>query len=390
MNLARRGWTSARPQRLLRTLSAVEGPSFLRRHPWARWLAPAAIVVIALLITTGVFSGGGGAPTSDRLPVVTPTALVKSVRSAGVIGFSGTVVTRVSLGLPELPDISGNDQTTSFASLLDGSHTLQVWYGGAQRQRIAVLGATDETDFFRSGRSVWQWDSSDHVATHIALPKQPGSHTGHAAHGGLSDSGPTTPGSLAGLLLREMAPSTHVQVRRGEVVADRSTYELVLTPKTTTTLIGSVHIAVDGATRVPLGVQIYPRGSTSPAVDISYTNIDFGRPSRSNFTFSPPAGARVKQVHLGPFLHGATASHRMSILGSDWSTVIGYRYGKNLAAAVSRRGGLLARAFVPVSGTWGSGRVLETKLVSVLLTNRGWVYVGAVAPVTLSAVAASR
>jgi hypothetical protein len=371
----------------------VEAPSFLRRHPWARWLAPAAVVALAAMVTTGVFSSSSK-PTSARLPSTTSTALIKSVRTAGVAGFSGTVVSRVSLGLPELPNIDGNDETATFASLLDGSHTLQIWYGGVQRERIAVLGPTDETDVFRSGRSMWQWDSADHVATHIVLPKKSGRAT--AKHAGSlvgtqgDPTGVLTPGGLAAQALSAISPDTRVQVRRGDVVADRSTYELVLTPKDESTLIGSVHIAVDGTTRIPLGVQIYPRGSGSPAVDVSYTSISLGRPSRANFTFSPPSGARVRQLQLAGLLHGATTHHRMRIVGSAWSTVLGYHSDTNLAAAVTRRGGLLARAFVPVSGRWGRGRMLQTKLLSVLLTDKGWVYVGAVAPGALTAAAASR
>ena len=34
------------------------------------------------------------------------------------------------------------------------------------KQRVALLGATDETDVFRNGRSVWQWSSADRRAVH--------------------------------------------------------------------------------------------------------------------------------------------------------------------------------------------------------------------------------
>jgi hypothetical protein len=49
----------------------------------------------------------------------------------------------------------------------------------------------------------------------------------------------------------------------------------------------------------------------------------------------------------------------------------------------------LWRAATPVSGKWGSGRLLRTSLVSVLLTSRGTVLIGAVTPAVLEADAAA-
>jgi hypothetical protein len=43
----------------------------------------------------------------------------------------------------------------------------------------------------------------------------------------------------------------------------------------------------------------------------------------------------------------------------------------------------LSRAMTPVSGSWGSGQMLRTKLVTVLLTSDGRLLVGAVTPATL-------
>jgi hypothetical protein len=42
-----------------------------------------------------------------------------------------------------------------------------------------------------------------------------------------------------------------------------------------------------------------------------------------------------------------------------------------------------------VSGSWGTGRLLSTRLLSVLIINDGRVFAGAVAPSALYAAAAS-
>ena len=57
--------------------------------------------------------------------------------------------------------------------------------------------------------------------------------------------------------------------------------------------------------------------------------------------------------------------------------------GPNLAIL-----GPLLRSAKPVHGTWGSGRLLTTSLVSVLVTSNGKILVGAVTPAVLYADAA--
>ena len=46
-------------------------------------------------------------------------------------------------------------------------------------------------------------------------------------------------------------------------------------------------------------------------------------------------------------------------------------------------------AATPVHGTWGSGRLLRTSLVSVLMTDQGSTFLGAVQPSVLYAAAAA-
>jgi hypothetical protein len=47
----------------------------------------------------------------------------------------------------------------------------------------------------------------------------------------------------------------------------------------------------------------------------------------------------------------------------------------------------LLQSATPVSGAWGSGRLLQTSLVSVLITDGGRMFAGAVQPSVLYAAA---
>jgi outer membrane lipoprotein-sorting protein len=305
-----------------------------------------------------------------------------AVQKPQVEGFSGTVVSHLSLGLPDLPSLgSTGGAGTTFSSLLSGSHTMQVWYGGVDRQRVALLGATDETDVFRDGTDFWQWSSADHRALHAVLPDQ--------ASGGPAALSRATPLDLAQRVLRAVEPSTRVQVEKDRSVADRSAYDLVLIPRTSETKVGEVRIAVDGQTKVPLGVQILARGSSTPSVDVSFTTIVFGPQAERRFRFSPPAGAHVSEL-ARPSARAAgdepaRTTPTVTTTGSGWQTVTTVRPGKKQLAALHDRSVL--SALKPVSGNWGSGHLLDSNLVSALITADGRVLVGAVSPAGLYAAA---
>ena len=80
--------------------------------------------------------------------------------------------------------------------------------------------------------------------------------------------------------------------------------------------------------------------------------------------------------------------------GTGWLTVADIPVGQITASAGhhSRQGlgplALLLKAAKPVHGSWGSGRLLRTSLLSVLLTSKGQLLVGAVTPAVLYADAA--
>jgi outer membrane lipoprotein-sorting protein len=368
----------------------------LTRHRALRWLAPVGVLAVAAVAATGMFKQPARPAT---LPDTSPAALLAAVQTSHVTGFSGTVVSTLSLGLPELPGLGGaaggTDAGSSLTSLLSGSHTMQVWYGALDEQRVALLGATDETDVFRNGRSVWEWSSADRKAVHLTLPAVSGKRSTTTAAPPSTGAGSLTPPALARRALAALDPTTAVRVVPGGRVADRSTYELVLTPRTTATRIGSVRVDVDGATKIPLAVRVFARGATSPAVDVAFTSIRFHEPAKRNFQFTPPPDATVRHVHAGTAKPAtsvtpapgqvATARPQLTVRGSGWARVVATRLPKTAIASVQRNA--VYESLTPVTGSWGKGRLLQSALVSVLLTTDGRVYAGAVPPAALYAAA---
>src|SRR5271157_3328426 len=357
----------------------------------ARWAVP----VGALVITGGVIAGSliSVAQAAPGLPARTPARLLAEVADSTTPPLTGTVVETASFGLPALP-ATGNP--TSLSSLLTGSHTVQVWYSSPEHFRLAVPESLSESDVIRDGSTAWLWQSTLNKVTKFTLP----AHKAAAV-----PKQPLTPQQAAQQVLAAVGPTTTVRVASNVTVAGQAAYGLVLAPKDARSLVGQVQIDVDGSNGVPLRLQVFARGASSPAFQVGYTAIQFVTPAPADLSFTPPPGSSVTQVNMASVGSGATGSANsgVSFIGSGWLTVLelpssaltpgapapsqGSSTGTaGDSAAVLRA--LLASA-TPVHGAWGTGRLLRTSLVSVLMTDQGSAYVGAVEPSVLYAAASA-
>jgi outer membrane lipoprotein-sorting protein len=362
-------------------------PKLSRR---SRWAIPAG----ALVVTGGVLAGTliSSAQATPGLPARTAVQLLAEVADSTTPPLTGTVVETASFGLPALP-ATGNP--TSLSSLLTGSHTIRVWYASPQHFRLAVPQSLSESDVIRDGRTAWLWQSTLNKVTKFTLPAK-------APAKAVVPQQPLTPQQAAQQVLAAVGPTTTVKVDSNVTVAGQAAYALVLAPKDARSLIGQVQIDVDGSNGVPLRLQVFARGASSPAFQVGYTDIAFVKPAAADLSFTPPPGATVSQVNLSDSHPGASMNHAtpdVTTVGSGWLTVLrlpsstptpGTPASSTPAAgdsmAVLRT--LLASA-TPVHGTWGSGRLLRTSLVSVLITDQGPTFIGAVQPSVLYAAAAA-
>ncbi|HEY6748024.1 MAG TPA: hypothetical protein VI357_20200 [Mycobacteriales bacterium] len=340
-----------------------------------RWGVPVVAAAAVVVASTGVFTAQAG----PSLPPKTAGQLLVDLQGAKVDGLSGTVVQDSDLGLPELPQTGsgGQDGASTLTSLLTGSHTLRVWYAGEDKQRVALLGSLGETDVVRNGTDAWLWTSDTNSATHLTLPAgKAGADEADKLPAGV------TPQQAAEAALKALDPTTAVTTASTSTVAGRDAYELVLAPKDTRALVGQVRLAVDAKTSVPLRVQVYPRTSSNgPAFQVGFTSVSFDVPGDAQFAFNPPPGARVTEGALPTGSKpsaGAAAKARKGIttVGTGWTTVAVLPGPTTTDGALSTFLDQLQR----VSGSWGSGRLMTSTLVSALLTDDGRLIVGMVPP----------
>ncbi|HOI02587.1 MAG TPA: hypothetical protein PLJ48_00365, partial [Dermatophilaceae bacterium] len=112
------------------------------RSRFGRWLVPAAAVVLV----AGVSLAGSRMASADSdLAPRTAAELLADLQRARLDHLSGTVVQTADLGLPSLPGVSGMSGSvgagaSELTSIISGSHTWKVWYGGENQQRLALVG----------------------------------------------------------------------------------------------------------------------------------------------------------------------------------------------------------------------------------------------------------
>jgi outer membrane lipoprotein-sorting protein len=359
--------------------------------------------VVAVGIGSGIgINGAMSADASPTLPAKTPTALLSEVQGAHIDGFSGTVVQHADLGLPDISTLGGGRGSSDLSSLITGSHTMRVWYDGPQKVRLALLGTLGESDLIRNGSNLWNWSSKNNSVTHYALPADAGKQAEKAPAGT-----PLTPQQAAEKALAAVNPTTRVTVSGTVSVAGRSAYELVIAPRDTTSLVGSVKIAVDSATHEPLRVQIFAKGHSKAALEVGFTQISFTKPGAAQFQFTAPKGATVKQGNLGGLAggHGSKqhpasppkAKHAVpskagepAVVGTGWSQVLVVKDFTMPSGKSAGQFGSLLHNLPQVSGSWGSGRLFTSSLINALITDDGRLVVGAVPANQLYAAAAHR
>ncbi len=373
----------------------------------ARWALPFGLAVLAVGITVPVVSASAG----DELPDRTAAQLLTDLQGAEVSALQGTVVVDADLGLPALPEVPAagpHDSGIAVTDLLDGRSTMKVWQS-SDGARVAVTEGFGEIDVISDRTQVWVWSSADQTVVHALAPTQ--AQLDQAQHNEHSDPWPSdsrtwvrtdpnaavadlTPAELSTRVLAALDTSTEITTGPEVRVAGRPAYQLVVTPRDPDTLIGSVTIAIDAAERVPTRVTVTSTVTGKPALTAGFTDVSFTAPDPSIFAFTPPDGAQVtehdwstdSQSQTQP--HTGTSAAMPQVLGEGWSSILMLPIAELPTPASTDPAGQgpagspdlssWITTMPEVSGSWGTGRLLTSHLLSVLITADGQTFIGAV------------
>ncbi|WIE55320.1 outer membrane lipoprotein carrier protein LolA [Curtobacterium sp. MCBD17_003] len=361
--------------------------------------------VVAPVVVAGAVAAPLAASAATPSPATTgshPTAaqVLASVAHSDTLSYSGRISQTSDLGLPSLPSTSGSSGASSAQSgasdvldLLTASHEARVYVDGRSKARVQVLDQLAERDVIRNGRDVWTWDSKADKAVHVTLPS-----SAAAANG--TDTGSASPADIAARAIAGITPSTRVGTPTTTSIAGHAAWQVRLTPKSSSTLVHDVVIAIDKSTGLPLSARIDARGQSTAAVSVRFSALSYGTPKASLFDFTPPSDAKVTTKDLSDAAeHSSTAKHpglvapgdvrasgapTPSVQGDGWSSIVTLPAGtfpkRQLDADGSQLFGQLTKA---VDG----GRAVQTSLVSILITDDGRVLAGAVPVSALEAAA---
>ncbi|MFE4260379.1 outer membrane lipoprotein carrier protein LolA [Streptomyces sp. NPDC056883] len=386
----------------------------------ARYAVPVAVfgVVAGTIAMVPAFANAGG----PDLPKVTAQQLIEKIAASDVQQLSGSAKISTDLGLPSLPagllggggGVTGGsaDPQEKLSRLVSGgTQTFRVAADGPDRQKLTFVDGKDEYSLVHNGDDVWGYDSKSKEVFHEKDPSNKGDK------GDKAEGLPASPQEIAQEVLKAAGTTTDVSVGDTAQVAGRDAYQLVLKPKGTGSTVASVKIAVDAKNGVPLRVQVLSTDGGKPIVDAGFTKVDFAKPAADTFAFTPPKDAKVTEGAAGEHGKGAKdgkdgadkglgalesipglggliggtegAQGEPKVLGEGWTSIARIETGATNTlkgmddAAKDKNAPKGAAQFLDslgekVSGKFGEGRVLKTRVVNALITDDGKVYVGAV------------
>lgn len=290
-----------------------------------RWI-PA--VLAPVLVAGSAIAFSVSATAAVDLVDKSPSQLLQFVNTNPDIAFSGKVVKEADLGLPPMniiPDISQSmvDEMTKTMpkemadfipkasaqgelalalEFLGGTHTANIYVDGTTRARLQVLDQLSERNFIRNGSDLWFYDASKAKVQHATINPADEARAEKEAKAFFDANSAklpfdaASPAAIADYLLAQADKQTAFSVGKDVKVAGRGVYQLIMKPRTEGTLIDSVIFAIDGATGLPLGVEVKAVGKSDPAFTIEFESITFETPAASNFAFTAPAGTTVEEI----------------------------------------------------------------------------------------------
>ncbi len=261
------------------------------------------IAIVALLVVAGVTVGlvEARAQGEPQLATITPAQLLANVaqHAGDVSAVSGDVSWKNDvLGLSMLS--FGGQGSGDFTALLSGGSG-RVWVQDG-KARFEIQGAIGDTTIVGDSTSVWVYTSMGNTATEYTLPaglKTPeGVGANQSGTTQSSQTAVTDPVAAIDDFIQKLAPDAALAVSDHVTVAGQSCYVLSLIPKATNTVFGSVQVAIDSKTYLPLKIDVYAKGTAKPVLTAGFTSVSYSQLADSIFAFTPPPTATVEHKTL--------------------------------------------------------------------------------------------
>ncbi len=259
------------------------------------------IALAALIVAAGLSFGLVKAYAQDEadLTPITPAQLLANVaqHAGDVPAVSGDVSWKNDvLGLSLLS--FGGQSSGDLAALLS-SGSGRIWVQAGQA-RFEIQGAIGDTTIVADSTRLWVYTYTSNTATEYTFPAE-SKTTGKTEQGATTQSSQTAIADPVGAIdsfIQKLAPDATLAVGDQVNVAGQSCYVLSLIPKAPNTVFGSVQVAIDGETYLPLKIDVYAKGTTEPVLTAGFTSVSYSELADSIFAFAPPPNASVEHKTL--------------------------------------------------------------------------------------------
>jgi len=350
----------------------------LRTISTRRLLAGVLGVVIAGVAGTAIAIAAVGSG-----PVPQPASLASAIHAA----MQGKSIAGISANVTFTNNLFAGSSIESADPLVTGASG-RLWATDGHL-RLELQSDNGDAQLVVNNNSYWIYDPTSQTVYEGTLQQKSSSSQGST--GGGDQALPTV--AQIQQSLDRLAKHAGVSGATPTDVGGQPAYSVALTPATSAGLLGAVHLSFDANQGIPLDFAIFPRGDSTPALELRASSVSYGAVPLSDFQISPPAGSQV--VHVSMPQHstaGATTPKDrgdVSVVGKGLGSVI---VAKHPAAGGAGTGSGLAGPLplqsVSVDGV--TGRELPTSLGTVLQFTRdgvGYLLAGSVTPATLLSVA---
>jgi outer membrane lipoprotein-sorting protein len=266
------------------------------------------IAIVAILAVTGAAVGivEARAQGEPSLATIAPAQLLANVaqHAGDVKAVSGDVSWKNNvLGLSMLSFGSGGSGDLT-ALLSNGSG--RVWVQG-EKARFEIQGSSGDTTVIGGTTGIWVYSSTKNTATEYTFPAKQAGATGTTTQ--TTEATVADPVAAIEQYIQKLAPDATLAVSPAVKVAGRSCYVLSLVPKASNTVLGSVQVAIDSETYVPLHFDVYAKGTADPVLTAGFTSVSYSSIGDDIFAFTPPANATVTHKALSlPAMTSGTQS----------------------------------------------------------------------------------
>jgi hypothetical protein len=199
---------------------------------------------------------------ASALPVTVPQLTAGQLRTRILASadepYAGYAESNATFGLPPVAGLTG------LTSLLNGVTKMRVWQAAPDRWRVDVLSDAGERDTYQlGGYRSYIWDSGNQLLTEIR---------GRQSYR-LPRPADLVPPALALRMLSEAGRQARFSMIAPLRVAGQSAAGLRVTPADPASTVGRVDIWADPSSGLPLMVEVFGRGSASPALESLFFQV---------------------------------------------------------------------------------------------------------------------